>query len=301
MYEAHFGLSARPFGLTPELALRFPEASQEAALEMLRNALGDGEGFIKVTGEVGLGKTMVCRALLTALGPPYATAWLPDPLLSPGTLRAAVARELGVSLPQRATGRQVHEALQQRLTELVAAGRRPVVLIDEAQALPNRTLEAVRLLTNLETERRKLLQVVLFGQPELDERLAQPDLRQLAQRITFSARLKPLAPADVDAFVQHRVHACGQQRRLFTAAAVRRIARASRGVPRLINILCHKSLLAAYGRGKAHATWREAGRAIADTESAAPVSRAAARWLAIAAGPVAALPLLASALARWPG
>jgi MSHA biogenesis protein MshM len=301
MYEAHFGLSARPFGLTPELSLRFPEPSQEAALEMLQAALRDGEGFIKVTGEVGLGKTMVCRALLGVLDEPFVTAWLPDPLLSPGTLRAAVARELGVPVAQRATGRQVHEALQQRLTDLVAQGRRPVVLIDEAQALPNRTLEAVRLLTNLETERRKLLQVVLFGQPELDQRLAQPGLRQLAQRITFSARLRPLEAGDVDDFVRHRVHACGQQRRLFTPAAVRRIARASRGVPRLVNILCHKSLLAAFGRGKSCATWREAGRAIADTESAAAVSRAAARWLSLAAAPTAALSPLWSALAGGSG
>ncbi|MGK7297105.1 MAG: ExeA family protein [Candidatus Wenzhouxiangella sp. M2_3B_020] len=297
MYEAHFGLSSRPFGLTPELAMRYPEASQEAALEMLETALRDGEGFIKVVGEVGLGKTLLCRALLARLESPFRTAWLPDPMLSPGTLRAAVARELGIDLPGRATNRQVNDALQTRLTELAAAGERPVVLIDEAQALPDGALEAVRLLTNLETERRKLLQVVLFAQPELDARLSEAGLRQLAQRVTFSARLAPLGAGDVAAFIRHRVRACGQDRPLFTRGAVRRINRASRGVPRLVNILCHKSLLAAYGLGKPRATWREAGRAIADTESVRPLSRAAARWLAAAGGPVAVLPALLPALA----
>lgn len=296
MYEDHFGLSSRPFGLTPELALRYPEASQEAALEMLGAALRGGEGFIKVVGEVGLGKTLLCRALLAELNAPFRTAWLPDPMLSPGTLRAAVARELGVDLPGRATSRQVNEALQECLTEMAADGQRPVVILDEAQALPDRTLEAVRLLTNLETERRKLLQVVLFAQPELDERLSRPGLRQLAQRVTFSARLAPLDAGDVDAFIRHRVRACGQDRPLFTRGAVRRIARASRGVPRLVNILCHKALLAAYGLGKPRASWREAGRAIADTESVRPLSRAAARWLAAAVGPAAALPALLTTL-----
>ncbi|MDX1625219.1 MAG: AAA family ATPase [Wenzhouxiangellaceae bacterium] len=280
MYESHFGLVSLPFGLTPDLALRWPEPSQEAALDTLRVALDQGEGFVKVVGEVGLGKTLLCRALLSTLDDRFRTAWLPDPLLSPGTMRAAVARELGLSLPVRASQQQVLDALQRHLAELAAEGLRPVVLIDEAQALPDRTLEAVRLLTNLETERRKLVQVVLFGQPELDRRLAGRDLRQLRQRITFSCRLRPLSADGVAAFVAHRTRAAGATAPLFERAAVRRIARASGGVPRLVNVLCHKALLAAWGRGLPHAGLPEVRRAIADTEAATPGRAGWRRWFA---------------------
>lgn len=267
MYEAHFQLTDRPFRLTPQPARRYVEPSQQAALNMLRVALDEGEGFIKVVGEVGLGKTLVCRTLLEELTHPYVTAWLPDPHLSPGTMRQAVARDLGVSLPARATQADIHERLQTALLELAAEGRRPVVLIDEAQALPDATLEAVRLLTNLETESRKLLQVVLFGQPELDRRLGRRGLRQLRQRITFSCRLDALDPSEVRHYVDHQLAVAGASGPLFTDPALRLVARASAGVPRLVNVICHKALLAAWGRGLPRAGWREVRRAVADTES----------------------------------
>lgn len=267
MYEAHFQLTDRPFRLTPRPGRRYSEPSQQAALNMLRIALAEDEGFIKVVGEVGLGKTLLCRTLLEELKPPYVTAWLPDPHLSPGTMRQAVARDLGVDLPARATQAEVHQRLQAALLDLATRGRRPVVLIDEAQALPDATLEAVRLLTNLETERRKLLQVVLFGQPELDRRLGRPGLRQLRQRITFSCRLSALDRPEVTHYVEHQLHCAGARGPLFTAPALRLVARASEGVPRLINVICHKALLAAWGRGQARAGWREVRRAVADTES----------------------------------
>lgn len=285
MYQAHFQLSDKPFRLTPRPSRRFSEPSQQAALDMLRVALDEGEGFIKVVGEVGLGKTLLCRTLLDELKPPYVSAWLPDPHLSPGTMRQAVARDLGVRLPSRATQAEVHHELQQALLRLAAEGRRPVVLIDEAQALPQPTLEAVRLLTNLETERRKLLQVVLFGQPELDRRLGGRALRQLRQRITFSCRLEPLDRANVRLYVEHQLAMAGAERPLFTAPALALIARASGGIPRIVNILCHKALLAAWGRGLPRAGWREARRAVDDTESTGagfgngrlrPVAKAAA-------------------------
>lgn len=284
VYETHFGLSDKPFRLTPELALRVPEPSQEAALNMLELALAQGEGFIKVTGEVGLGKTLLCRTLLGRLDAPYVTAWLPDPLLSPGSLRSAIARELGLKLPQRASQHQVGQQLQKHLATLAANGRSPVVVIDEAQALPERTLEAVRLLTNLETERRKLLQVVLFGQPELDQRLARPALRQLAQRITFGCRLEPLESSAVGDYVNHRTRAAGARSELFTPDALALIANASRGVPRLINILCHKALLAAWGLGLSRAGPAEVRRAIEDTDSIPDRPRTWPRMLARAAG-----------------
>lgn len=267
MYEAHFQLRERPFRLTPEPANRYAEPSQQAALNMLHVALDEGEAFVKVVGEVGLGKTLLCRTLLNELDRPYVTAWLPDPHLSPGTMRRSLAKDLGIPLPARANQAEVHQKLQDALLEFAAAGLRPVVLIDEAQALPNSTLEAVRLLTNLETERRKLLQVVLFGQPELDRRLARPGLRQLRQRITFSCRLEPLDRHGVREYAEHRLAAAGASRPLFTEPAMALIARTSRGIPRLVNVLCHKALMAAWGRGATRVGWREARRAVADTEA----------------------------------
>lgn len=267
MYLAHFNLDDRPFRLTPHLAYRYPEPSQVEALTTLEVALGQGEGFIKVVGEVGLGKTLLCRALLERLGEPFVTAWLPDPHLSPGTLRTALARDLGIELPNRPTQQQVHELLQDNLAALVAAGRRPVLLIDEAQALPASTLETIRLLTNLETERRKLLQVVLFGQPELDHRLARPQFRQLRQRITYSCRLAPLDAAGVSDYIDHRLRRAGAEGSLFTAAAHRSLARASGGVPRVINVLADKALLSAWGRGRGRVGWYDVRRAVADTDS----------------------------------
>ncbi|MDT8439249.1 MAG: AAA family ATPase [Wenzhouxiangellaceae bacterium] len=267
MYQAHFGLTGKPFGLTPDVGLRWPEPSQQIALNTLELALAEGEGFIVVIGEVGLGKTMLCRTLIHRLKAPFRSAWIPDPQLSPGRLRAAVAEELGLSISSRSSVQQLHRQLQQHLLELARAGQRPVLLIDEAQALSTTTLEAVRLLTNLETERRKLLQVVLFGQPELEQRLARPDLRQLRQRITFHCRLAPLDRAAVSAYVEHRCRSAGAAGTLFTRPAQFRLARASHGVPRRVNVLAHKALLAAWGKGRRLAGWAEVGRAIRDTDT----------------------------------
>jgi len=265
MYQEHFQLTHRPFGLTPDLSFCYPEITRSEALTTVQVALQQGEGFLTVIGEVGLGKTLLCRTLLDHLREPFVTAWLPDPHLAPGTLRVALARELGVELPARPTQQLVHELLQRRLTELAADNWRPVLLIDEAQALPDSTLETVRLLTNLETERRKLLQVVLFGQPELERRLQRAEFRQLRQRITYSCRLQPLSTGEVRRYLTFRLRKAGAKRDLFAPAAAGRIARASRGVPRLVNILADKSLLSAYGKGKARADWFDVRRAVADT------------------------------------
>ena len=272
MYLEHFQLREKPFRLTPHLAFRYAESSQDDALATLLVALREGEGFVKVVGEVGLGKTLLCRVLLDELGPPFVTAWIPDPQLSPTSLRAAVARDLGMNLHNRFEARQVNERLHRHLARMAAEGRRAVVLIDEAQALPDFTLESIRLLTNLETERHKLLQVVLFGQPELDRRLNSERFRQLRQRITYSCRLQPLDRAGVEAYIRHRLRQAGGRSDLISRGAMGRIARASGGVPRLINILADKSLLSAFGRGRAQAGWFDAGRAINDTESVRPLS-----------------------------
>jgi len=231
-------------------------------------ALQSGEGFIKVTGEVGTGKTLLCRKLLGQLGDDMMTAWLPNPQLSAPALRRAVADELGVD----ASGLDDHQLLKrliERLVELYGQGRRVVLVVDEAQGLGEEGLEALRLLTNLETEKSKLLQVVLFGQPELDTILARPSIRQLRQRITFSHRLTPLDPGSVADYVMHRLRMAGYNGpSLLSECSAKLLARGSRGIPRLVNILAHKALMSAYGRGDRMLRPIHVRRAIEDTEDA---------------------------------
>lgn len=268
MYAGHFGLREMPFTITPDTSFFFTHPSHQDALNTLLIAARLGEGFIKVTGEVGTGKTLVCRLFLAALEADgqVVTAYLPNPCLDPAALLGAILEELGV---QMAAGTEQHvllRALTARLVEAHAANRRVVLCLDEVQAMPVDTLEALRLLTNLETEKRKLLQIVLFGQPELDVRLASPSVRQLQQRITFSCRLAPLQSAGIRAYVRHRLAIAGQERQLFSRFALWYLSRSSRGIPRLINILGHKALLAAYGEGAQEVQGRHVRAAVADTE-----------------------------------
>jgi MSHA biogenesis protein MshM len=250
MYLEHFGLRELPFSLTPDTAYFFEYGHYREALNTLLVALRSGEGFIKVTGEVGTGKTLLCRKLLGLLEGEFQTAYIPNPYLTPTALNLAVAEELGLALPRNAGQHRIVKELNARLMELAGEGRRVVLCIDEAQAMPAETIEALRLLTNLETEKRKLLQVVLFGQPELDAILARPSARQLRQRITFSHRLAPIDPEGMTAYVSHRLLVAGSQGGVhFSRAALRRLHRASRGIPRLVNVLAHKSLMACYGQG----------------------------------------------------
>lgn len=297
MYEAHFGLRTAPFALTPDTGFFFQNDAHVEALDVLRHALSQGEGFIKITGEVGTGKTLLCRLLLNGLDGDWVTAWVPNPYLDPDALRRAIADELRVPLGPSPRQHTVVKKLQERLIELASAGKRVAVIIDEAQALSDQSLEALRLLSNLETETRKLLHVVLFGQPELDERLGEPQLRQLQQRIGFGYRLRPLDAEGVALYLQHRLAVAGYNGRpLFAAPALRRLHRDSRGIPRLLNVLAHKSLLLAYGRGLREVGMAEVALAVRDTEGAGPsrarsMGAAAARpwaWGALAAAMLAA-------------
>ncbi len=267
MYQAHFGLQEPPFSLTPNTGLYYGLPPHEEALQVLRIALASGEGFIKVTGEVGTGKTLLLRKLMGELSPTQQVAYLPNPYLAPDELRQALALELGVTAEGGALA--VTDAIHRRLVELKRDGRGVVVLLDEAQALPDASLEAIRLFGNLETESSKLLQVVLFGQPELDVRLQADQLRQLRQRITFSYRLRPLLRDETRAYLEYRLMASGYRSApLFAPSAVRLLWRASRGIPRLINILAHKSLMVAYGQGLSQIRPRHVKAAIRDTEDA---------------------------------
>ncbi|VXD03795.1 MSHA biogenesis protein MshM [Pseudomonas sp. 9AZ] len=281
MYEAFFGLHEKPFALTPNTGFLVQLAPYQACLNLLRVALGEGEGFIKVTGEVGTGKTLLCRTLLNELDAErFQLAYLPNPGMSPTGLRQALARELGIEGVEELDTQAVLEALHRRLIELAAAGKSTVLLIDEAQALPTATLEALRLLTNLETERAKLLQVVLFGQPELDATLARPEFRQLRQRITFSYQLRALDVKDTSRYLNERLAVAGYRgESLFEMPAVRCLVQGSGGIPRLLNILAHKALMVAFGEGVRQVRVSHVKRAQRDTEGAQPFLHRRSPWL----------------------
>ena len=268
MYLYHFGLAELPFTLTPNTNFYLPLAPHNEALAVLSTALQTGEGFIKIVGEVGTGKTLLCRKLLNEIPEHFVTAYIPNPYLNPDELRRAVAVELGVKQAQRLSVQLLTQRIQTRLLELHGQGHSVVLILDEAQALPEDSLEALRLFTNLETETRKLLQVVLFAQPELDMRLAKTEFRQLRQRITFAYKLRPMNANEVQQYIQHRLLVAGYKgSELFPVAICKKIARASQGVPRLVNVLCHKMLMLAYGQGHYKMTVKLLKAAVKDTES----------------------------------
>ncbi len=272
MYLQHFRLNEPPYSLTPDTAFFMEHAGYRDALNVLLVALRSGEGFMKVVGEVGTGKTILCRTLLKTLAPEFVCAYLPNPYLRPSSLLLSIADELLIDYPKRASQHQVLKHINLALLDFHATGRRVVLCMDEAQAVPLQTLEALRLLTNLETEKTKLLQVVLFGQPELNQVLDRPAIRQLRQRITFSYELQPLDATGVGSYLAHRLAVAGYDGpRLFDTRAVAEIARGSRGVPRLINILAHKSLMAAFGQGEGRVNRKHARSAILDTDDARAV------------------------------
>ena len=251
MYAAHFGLRELPFGITPDTSFFFGSPGSQEALNTLLVAARGGEGFIKITGEVGTGKTLLCRKFMATLGDGFVTAYIPNPYLEPRTLMLALADELELVLARDVDQHQLLKAINLRLLEFAGHGLQVVLCLDEAQAIPVESLEALRLLTNLETEKRKLLQIVLFGQPELNRKLELQQIRQLAQRITFHYHLGPLSRDDLDYYVAHRLRVAGfTGARMFSRAAVRRLYASSGGVPRLVNILAHKSLMLAYGQGR---------------------------------------------------
>jgi general secretion pathway protein A len=264
MYTAFFGLREKPFALSPDPRYLFLSEAHREALAHLLYGIEQGEGFIAVTGEVGTGKTTLCRTLLKRLGPTTEVAYVLNPTLSPVELLQEVNGELGLPVAGRSQ-RELHEQINDFVLARRRERRRVLLIIDEAQDLARETLEQVRLLSNLETDTQKLLQIILIGQPELDVMLESPGLRQLRQRITVHWRLRPLSAAETREYVNHRLQvAAGADCALFSAAALREIHRRSEGIPRLTNVLCERALLAAYAdqlaevdRTLVRRAWRE--------------------------------------------
>lgn len=251
MYEQFYGLEERPFSITPDPRFVFLSQRHQDALAHLLYGVGRGGsgGFVQLTGEVGTGKTTLCRLMLEQVPENTRIALILNPMLEPRELLRAICRELEVEPPAGETGLEaLGQCLNQRLLDIHAAGERAVLIIDEAQNMSRETLEQVRLLTNLETATDKLLQIILLGQPELRELLGRPSLRQLAQRITARYHLAPLGQRETAEYVRHRIQIAGGARCPFTGSALRTLHHVSGGVPRLINIIADRSLMAGYAR-----------------------------------------------------
>ena len=270
MYAAHFGLTERPFSLAPDPRYLFLSHGHREALAHLVYGL-QGGGFVQLTGEIGTGKTTVCRALLDQLPPEVDVAMIFTPRLNAVELLAAVCHELRVEVSAGTTSvKLLVDALSKKLLDTHAKGRRTVVIIDEAQNLSMEVLEELRLLTNIETTREKLLQVILIGQPELADILQRPELRQLGQRVTARYHLKPFGYAETKAYVRHRLEVAGQRESMFTRAAVWLAHRRSGGVPRLVNNICDRALLGAFSRGTRRVTARIVRRAATEVLGPGP-------------------------------
>ena len=268
LYLKHFGLTELPFSITPDTSFYFASNSYQEGLNTLLFAITSGEGFIKITGEVGTGKTLLCRKLMSSLDSSFKIAYVPNPYLEPQSLLMVLADELGIELPEQATQHNVLNAINHGLLDFARNGTKVVVCLDEVQAMPIETLEALRLLSNLETEKRKLLQVVIFGQPELEDKLNHASIRQLKQRITFDYKLDQLSRDEMQYYLNHRLAVAGYKgSRMFSKLAFLAMYIKSKGTPRLVNILAHKTLLATYGKGKREVGIIEVLAAAADTKS----------------------------------
>jgi general secretion pathway protein A len=266
MYEQFYGLTAQPFSITPDPRYLFFSRRHREAFDHMLFGITERKGFIQITGEVGAGKSTLCRAILEQLGERYATAVILNPVMTGIQLLRAILHEFG--LEDRGNDRmRLVQRLNGFLLERAREGRDVVLFVDEAQDLSDDMLEEVRLLSNLETDDRKLLQIVLIGQTELRRRLERADLRQLRQRITVRYHLGPIEREETEAYILHRLTVAGSNGRpTFSPAAIRAVHRHSRGVPRLINAICDKSLLVGYVEGRDALTSRHVRRAIRELE-----------------------------------
>ncbi|MES2635948.1 MAG: AAA family ATPase [Pseudomonadota bacterium] len=288
MYYAHFGLKEPPFKITPNTEVFYTGGKRGAVLDALIYAILNGEGIVKVVGEVGSGKTMLCRMLQTMLPEKVESIYLANPSVAPEDILHAIAFELQLKLPKNADRLKVMQVLQSHLLARHTAGKQVVIFVEEAQGMPLATLEEIRLLSNLETKHDKLLQIVLFGQPELDENLNQTQIRQLRERITHSFNLAPLEPKEIGEYLIFRLRAAGYfGPHLFTKSAVKTIASSAQGLVRRVNILADKALLAAFAENLYQVTPKQVRAAIKDSEFGLEQSKLTAKksqifmWLAL--------------------
>ena len=300
MYAAHFGLSEPPFSITPDPRYLYMSEAHREALAHLLYGIGEGGGFVQLTGEVGTGKTTLCRCLLEQVPARVDVAFILNPKLTDVELLAAICDELRIAYPAGTTSRKVYvDALHHHLLDAHGRGHRTVLIIDEAQDLAPEVLEQIRLLTNLETTTQKLLQIILIGQPELIRLLEREDLRQLAQRVTARYHLRPFAENDTRAYVAHRLEVAGARERVFTETALGAVHHAARGIPRLINAVCDRALLGAYSKDQRRvdpSTVRRAAREVLGREVRLRRARPW-RW----AGALIAIALVAAASALLVG
>jgi general secretion pathway protein A len=302
MYLGAFGLREAPFSTTPDQRFLYLGDRHRDALAHLLYGVAERGGFVQLTGEVGTGKTTVCRYVLEHLPPHVDIALVLNPTVTRLELLATICDELRVAYPADSTSIKVLvDALYAQLLDAHARGRRVAVIVDEAQLLSPETLEQLRLLTNLETGKAKLLQIILIGQPELIELMGRRELRQVAQRVAARYHLAPLTERETHAYVAHRLAMAGQGTMLFDAAAIRAAYRASGGVPRLINVVCDRALLGAYATHSDRVTGRIARRAAREVAGEVPgVRTRRRRWVAATAAAVVVLAAGAAVLARSP-
>jgi type II secretory pathway predicted ATPase ExeA len=280
MYYSHFGLSQAPFKITPNTEFFFSGGNRGPILEALIYAITHGEGVIKVTGEVGSGKTMLCHMLPKRLPPHVETVYIANPSVSPEEILHTIAFELQLAVDRGASRLAVMQALHDYLLKRYAEGKRVVVFVEESQSMPLATLEEIRLLSNLEAKNDKLLQIVLFGQPELDDNLRQPQTRPLRERVTHSFRLEPLAAGEIREYLMFRMRAAGYRGPdLFTSSVIGSIARASLGLTRRVNLIADKALLAAFSENTHTVRPKHVDAAVRDSEfSRQPHSHAQPRY-----------------------
>ena len=265
MYNSHFGLAIAPFRITPDTRRFFGGGQRAQILDTLIYAITRGEGMVKVTGEIGTGKTMLCRMLQEQLPAHVEVVYLANPNLNSAAIVAAIAIELQLPVAPDTPALQLYQQLQNYLLQAHRHGRQVVVFVEEAQRMPLQTLEEIRLLSNLETTQAKLLQLVLFGQPELNQRLDAHEIRQLRDRITHSFDLTPLNAAEVRDYVRFRLHSAGYTgSELFTGPAYWRLAWSSGGLIRRLHVLADKALLAAFAKGSNQVRWQHVRRAARD-------------------------------------
>ncbi len=274
MYTKYFGLNEKPFSITPDPRYLFMSARHTEGLAHLVYGVRDSSGFIQLTGEVGTGKTMLVRTLLLRIPDGVDVALILNPQLSGLEFLNTICEELDIPLPEdRSSSKTLVDALNQHLLAAHAIGLRTILLIDEAQNLSTEVLEQIRLLTNLETAKQKLLQIILIAQPELREKLSQTNLRQLAQRVTGRYHLEPLSRDDTMRYIDHRLKVAGGLVDIFEERAKREVYRFSKGVPRLINVVCDRALLGAYSLGVGKVSPQIVRKAVAEVSGEAMANR----------------------------